>query len=288
MKKSFLIPIIFILITLSAFSYEWPQDEITAETFNSYFGQNRGDILSTSIVFNNTEDIKASENGRVLIIMTDINDDSDFFPTSLGSSIVIAHQDKLASVYGNLNKDSITINESDNNIVEKGSTIASLGNSGWQNQQSGLEFQIIDLKNDSAINPKVLVSRIEKELPLTITGVYLNNKNGDYFDLNNSKAFSAGLYKVYRQRNPISNPYKTTVLVNGIQLDQINFDTLVNENNLVCVNGKRKYTSAEIYPNDKLQLIGEVMLSPGKSTLELLVSDFLNNTRRVTYNVSIY
>jgi len=288
MKKLLSISFIFVLICFSAFSFDWPQEDVKAETFNSYFGQNRGNIISTSVIFNNTENITASETGRVLLIMTDLTDDSDFFPSSLGTSVIIAHQDKLASVYGNLDKETLTINESDNNIIEKGSIIGAVGNSGWQNQQSGLEFQILDLKNDSAINPNVLLSRIEKELPLTLAGVYLNNKNNDFFDLSTSKTFPAGLYKIYRQRNPIANPYKSTVLVNGIQLDQLIFDTLIDENNLICVNGKRKYTSVEIYPNDKLQLVGEVMLSPGKSTLELQVSDFINNTRRVTFNVSIY
>ena len=95
--------------------------------------------------------------------------------------------------------------------------------------------------------------------------------------------------KIYRKRNPVAVPYKTTVLVNGIEYDQINYNILVEENGKICVIGKkRKYISEEVYPNEKLQLIGEVMLSPGKTSLNLIVTDFLNKSRQINYNLTIY
>ena len=106
MKKTF----IFTLLTLTsffAFSFDWPQAEVSKNSFNSYFGQNRGGILSTSIIFSEPEEVKVAEDGYITAIITDNSDDSDFFPSTLGTAVIIAHNDELVSVYGNLDEETL-------------------------------------------------------------------------------------------------------------------------------------------------------------------------------------
>lgn len=287
MKKLF-ISLLILNLSFSLFSFDWPQETVTKENIKSYFGQNRGDILSTSLVFKEPEDIKAADNGRVLIILTENKDDSDFFPSTLGTAVVLAHEDNLLSVYANMDTETLSVNDKTDVQIESGTILGTCGNTGWQDGLSSLEFQIIDTKNASAINPKILMTRTENEIPLTLNGIFFENKNQDFFDLTTHKTFASGLYRIYQKRNSIASPYRTTIMLNGIEFDQIGYDLIVQENGKTCVNGKKKYTSSDVYPDEKLQLLGEAMFTPGKTTLGLTVTDFLGNSKHLNYNISIY
>ena len=98
-----------IFFSISAFSFDWPQPEVTKNSFNSYFGQNRGGILSTSVVFSVPDQVKAAEDGYITAILTENSDDSFFFPSTLGTAVIISHSDDLISVYGNLDSETLTI-----------------------------------------------------------------------------------------------------------------------------------------------------------------------------------
>ena len=98
MKKIF----IFCLQILSfyTFAFEWPQEEKILS--DSYFGQLRGNTISSSLIFANPSEIKASEEGDITIIIEEHNDDSDFFPSTLGNAVVVEHKDNILTVYGNI------------------------------------------------------------------------------------------------------------------------------------------------------------------------------------------
>ena len=286
MKKTF----IFTLLTLTsffAFSFDWPQAEVSKNSFNSYFGQNRGGILSTSIIFSEPEEVKVAEDGYITAIITDNSDDSDFFPSTLGTAVIIAHNDELVSVYGNLDEETLTLKNENEHTIDGGAIIASSGNSGFQENHGNLEFKIIDAKNKSAINPIVLMPRAEEELPLTLSGIIIVSKNNDYYDINTYKTYNSGLYKIYFKRNPVACPYKTSVSINGVIVDQLSYDMITQENNKLCIIGKKKYTDADIFPNENLQLLGEVMFTPGRATLGLSISDILGNIKQQNYNIII-
>lgn len=285
-KKSAFITLL-LLISVHAFSFSWPQEEVSEKSFSSYFGQNRGNVISTSVVFSEPEEVKASETGYILAILTENNDDSDFFPSTLGSAVILSHEDNLLSVYGNLDSETITLYNTNEKIVDAGATIGQSGTSGFQEGNSNLEFQIIDTKNKSAINPKVLMPRSEAELPLLLNGIMLGNKNNNYYDINVYKTFNSGLYKVYFKRNAIASPYKSSVSINGVIVDQISYDMITQENNKLCIIGKKKYTSTDLFPNNDLQLIGEAMLTPGRVTLGLSLTDALGNIKQLNYNIVI-
>lgn len=288
MKRSLLFFTTILLCSISmAFAFDWPQNEVTKDSYSSYFGQKRGEIISTSICFAEPSEIKAAEDGFILAILTEYNDDTDFFPSTLGTAVILAHEDNLLSVYGNIDQETLTLHGDNEHFVDSGAIIGSSGNTGWQNETSHLEFQIIDTKNKSAINPKVLMPRSETELPLNLNGIFVENKNHDFFDINTYKTFTSGLYRVYQKRNAVAVPYKTNVYINGVIVDQISYDTVIQENGKLCINGKKKYTSTDTYPNDSLQLLGESMFTPGRITLGLSEADILGNIKQANYNIVI-
>lgn len=288
MKKTLLI-ILFAVTALSVFAFEWPISEVKKDSFKSYFGQIRGKRISTSLVFKEPDEVTASEDGRILVILTDTNDDSDFFPSTLGTAVIISHEDNLLSVYGNLDEESITINNINETFIEKGTILGTTGNTGYQTEQSYLEFQIIDTKNSTAINPKILMTRLDAEIKYNLNDISLMNRNGDIISLSNVRNFPSGLYKIYQKRNPVAMPAKTSVLFNGVVVDELTYNTVAQENGKICINGtKKKYVSDDVYPKQELFLLGETMLTPGKITLGLMVTDALGQTSTLNYNLTIY
>ena len=286
MKKTFYL-ILNLIFTTSLFAFDWPVNNINEDSYSSYFGQNRGKIISSSLCFSEPGEIKAAESGYILAIISENNDDSDFFPSTLGTAVILSHGDNLLSVYGNIDNESLTLNDVNEKMVDSGAILGNTGNSGWQDEKSHLEFQIIDTKEKSAINPMVLMPRAEKSIPLTLTGIYIENKNHDFFDINTHKTYPSGLYRIYQKRNAIAVPYKTSVSINGLVLDQLSYDTITTENKLICISGKKKYTYNDIYPTKDLHLIGEAMLAPGKITLGLTENDILGNAKHLNYNITV-
>lgn len=288
MKKIIALIISLALICL-AFAFDWPQKDVTKNSISSYFGQNRGEIISTSIVLSDDSEVKAAESGHLLMIMIDEEDDTDFFPTTLGSSVIIAHEDNLLSVYGNINPEPIMNGRDiEAHEIKAGEIIGTTEDSGWDKTNGNFEFQIVDTNNNTAINPKILMPRAETELPLTLSGIKLQNKTGTFFDINKTKSYASGPYRIYQKRNDIAVPYKTSVAINGVTVDQITYDTISQENGKSFIIGKKKYTSSVVYPTPDLQLLGEANLTPGKATLSLYVDDIKGKTKQLNYNISIY
>ncbi len=290
MKFKFLLAFLLINYAAGLFAVEWPQEEKGEDAILSYFGQNIDGRISKSLIFSEPAQVSAIKDGRLLIVMSDIQDDSEFFPSALGSSVIIAHDDDLVSVYANLDKETLEVKEGDPFFAE-GQLIAQTGNSGWQQDMSGLEFQIIDSQKTAAINPKILLPRVENEKKYNLTSLVIKNKEGSSYDLRENKVFPSGFYRIYHARNKTAVPYKITATINGVHVDEIDFDTIAVQNGKLYVSGKegeKLYTAEELYPDSNLILCGEFMLSPGKSTLAINVEDFLGKSNQISYILSIY
>ena len=289
MKKLAGILSLFILLCSPLLAVEWPQEEFNKDSIKSYFGQNIGGAISTSLIFKNPSEVKAINDGIVLIVMSDETDDSEFFPSTLGNAVIVCHDDDLISVYANLDSESIKENIGTKKSVKQGEKIGETGNSGWQETQSNLEFQIIDIQKSAAINPKILLPRTENEIEYSMTGIMLQNKDGKLFDIKENKIYPSGSYKVFQTRNKIAVPYKTTITINGVVLDEISFDTVGQENGKLYVTGeKEKYKASDLYPDNTLILLGTLMLTPGRSTLGITAQDFLGKAKQQNYVLSIY
>lgn len=273
----------FLLKTNFIFAVEWPVEEISESSFRSYFAQNRGGFLSTSMIFSEPSEVKAAEDGQVLIIVTEENDDTDFFPSALGNFMILSHNDNLISVYANLEND-LTVTGGN---LRAGQKIANSGNSAWQQDLNSLELQLIDTKEKSAINPKVMMKREDIETELFLQNIMLENKDKVQTELNVSRNFSSGTYRVYCRRSDIAVPYSTIVSVNGVATDSLKFNTINQENSKIFVSGKKKYTGQDIYPDNTHLLLGEITLPPGRGTLGLTVTDILGKSKNIVYNLTV-
>ena len=286
MKKTLSL-VLNILFFSAAFAFEWPSGKVDSEKITTFFAQKTGSSMGTFINIKETEEVKCSDNGNTLIILEDSKDDTDFFPSALGSAVIVRHDDNLISVYSHLDKDSIKTSDY-STLISKNEDIALTGTSGFVKEENTLGFQIIDVKEKKAINPLLLLPQPSVLPALSISSIIIKNKNNVAYDMQWAKAFVAGTYKIYFKRNELAVPFKTSVLINGEQTDEISYNSLNQEDGKCNVSGKRNYSNAEIYPDDKLMLAGEAVLKQGKATITIIFTDLKGSARQLNYNVTVH
>lgn len=290
MKKILIAFTAALLVPFTALTFNWPQTEqINSDSFHSYFAQLRGNTISNSLIFQEPSTVQAADQGFISMIMVDYQDDSDFFPTALGNTIVICHNDSLATIYGNLEEETVINCLFKNEVVENAEVLGQTGNSAWQHGKSSLEFQVIDLKNRTSINPRILMPRIGNELELYTQNVTLIAKNGRRHELAVSRSIPAGTYKIYQKRLSVAVPYKTQIFLNGTLVDSISFGVLSEEDNKVCVKGNKSYSKEDLYPDKNLILTGEANFTAGQILLQISLKD-INEKKEynANYSLSVY
>lgn len=265
-------------------AFDWPQNAIQSDSFYSYFGQLRGGTINPSLIFTDSEDIKAADSGKVIAVINEHADGSDLFESTLGNAVIVAHDDNLLTVYANLDHDGQT-GYSAFDRVETGTVFGTCGNSGWQQGMANLEFQVIDTKNQAFINPRVLMPRMGKELDLTIQELVAVSRKGTDYPFSTSKRLPAGTYYLYRRRQDIAMPYRTTVFINGAAVETIAYDMLVQKDGNLCTNGKKNYPVALLYPDSRRQLLAELPIPKGRNAITVVVTDMLGKETSLSYMI---
>ena len=286
MKKIFSITLALTVFS-NLFSFDWPLKDVKSEQITGYFGQKNGSVPSTSLTISEAEEVISSDIGNTLIILEDSNDDTDFFPSALGTAIIMSQEDNLICVYSNLDRNAIQTRAYTKNIA-KGEVLAKTGPSGYQKKDNSLNFQLIDIKERKAINPLTILPQLSNLPALSINNLQIRNNNGVAYDLQYAKNFNAGLYRLYFKRNELAVPYKTSILLNGELSDEIVFNSINQEGGKCNIMGLKNYSATEIYPDDKYMMIGEALLKPGKFTLSILFTDIKGDTRHINYNITVY
>ncbi|QTQ11503.1 M23 family metallopeptidase [Treponema parvum] len=291
LKRSRILPkmpaafaLVFLLSSaLCSYAFDWPQDAVLSDSFYSYFGQRRGNAVSSSLIFSEYSEVKAAGDGKIAVIILEHDGDMGWFDSSLGNAVIINHDDKLMTVYGNLDGEEFAIDPGNVTEAAAGMLLGASGNSGWQQGKSCLEFQVIDLEQNAAVNPRLLMPHIGKELELFVGNISAVNKSGNNFAIRSQMAIPAGQYSFYRTRQKTTIPYKTSVFINGAVVEKISYDLLKQDDMRLCVLGNRPYSSEEIYPDNDKQLLSVLTLSSGRNILTVSVADIHGNEKTADY-----
>ena len=288
MKKTLLLSAAAFLFTAAeGFAFDWPQNAIQSDSFYSYFGQIRGGTINSSLIFTDSEEIKSAEEGKVVAVISEHSEENELFESTLGNAVIVAHKDNLQTVYANLDRESQQDRYALDTVLA-GSSFGLCGNTGWQQGQANLEFQVVDTKNQVFINPRVLMPRVGKELELTIQNVTAVNRRGNEYTLGINKRFPSGTYYLYRKRQEIAMPYRTTIFINGAAVETISYDMLKEKNGRLCTNGNKSYPSTQLYPDTNRQLLAEVSLPKGHNAITIAVIDILGKEVTLTYTMDAY
>jgi hypothetical protein len=273
---------------VSLFAFDWPQNETASDSFYSYFGQLRGGTIETSLIFKDSSDVKAADNGTIVATLTEHGDDFGWFESTLGNTVIIAHDNQLMTIYANLDEDTVPPTLTKVSEVKTGTFLGTSGNSGWQEGRSCLEFQVVDTKNNASINPRILMPRIGEELPLVIGDLSLTDRNGETSYLTVQHEFASGQYSLYRTRQSVAVPYRTTVSINGALVETISYDMLKEDNGTLCAYGNKYYPKELLYPDNKRQLLAQVQLTKGRNTVAVSISDILGYKETLSYKLDVY
>jgi hypothetical protein len=279
-----LLHVVLLLSAVHLPAYEWPQIVNGTAPFHSYFGQSRGTTFGNSLIFSEPGTVSAVDSGRLLAVLESGTAEMGWFEPALGNAVIITHGEQMLTVYGNL--ESVYVAQ-DTSLIESGLKLGTSGESGWQKGKSCLEFQVIDTKNKTSINPLILMPRTivaRKSLIGTVTAV---NRKGESIDLTQRKTLPAGTYLFYQELKNTVMPYKTTVSINGAEVESITYDVLKQCQNRLCVIGKRQYTFDAIFAPPSRQLLTEVMLTAGKNTVTITASNFLGEESSAIYILDI-
>lgn len=280
--------ILFSGFSMQVQAFEWPQAETTADSLHSEFGQLRGGVLSSSIIYKDIAQIHSSEEGTVTAVITNHDDDFGWFESSLGTSVIISHGDGLSTVYSNLNDEYLNTSLTENLDIKAKVEIGKSGYTAWQEENNGLEFKVYDRKNLSAVNPKLLMPRITREVPLETGTLTLVDKNGTAHSIAQERRLPAGTYMIYKSRQTNAVPFKTIVSINGESVETIVYDTLKVNEGFLGVNGNNHYAINEVYPDNDRLLLAKTQLSKGQNTLTVTLLNIQENAVSVTYKLDIY
>ena len=293
--------IIFLFSSTFLMAFEWPVNMTSTETtIKTNFAENRGSSFANGFVFSTSEEIISSEDGVVLVHLNPENSYYENFSSTLDNALILAHQDKMISVYSGfeqVNQDIFSGEISSGTVLgsvnKKSETDISVENTNPNAKKIPLpkkdfEFQLIDTKNTVVINPFLLLSKLEKTSPVFPGKIFVVNKKGTEINLEERKSFASGIYSIYRENTSSRMPLKTSVFVNGEETSTISYDTLLYKNSRICVSGKDFYSIEKIYPNSKRQFLGDIEVSRGKNLITVVVTDSLGIERRISYTVDAW
>jgi hypothetical protein len=276
--------LLFFVLFAVCFGFNWPQLVESINSFSSFFGQPRGSAFTNSLIFENPSEILPAKDGEVIINLKSGIADMGWFESTLGNAVVLSHENELLTVYGNL--EDIYIEESATTLQES-DVIGVSGSSGWQTGKNSLEFQVIDTKSNKVINPFVLMPTIQSINTLAIKDVVAVNNSGKSFPISNYVKINSGVYKLYIKKQSDSMTYKTSVYANGAMVENIMYDVLTKRDSRLSVQGKDLYQFEEIYPNQEMQLLAEIILPKGRNLITITIEDFFGNTKTANYTVEV-
>ena len=283
-KKLFSLVLLTILFAPS-FAFDWPQIIFESDNFFAFFGSSRGSTYTNSLQFQKQTAVTAADSGTVLISMRTDTADMGWFPSTLGNAIILSHRNEMMTVYGNL--DIIHIESGTSDITE-GNIIGESGSSGWQDGFCSLEFQVIDTKLKTMINPLILMPHISQKSSVpVIDNLTATSDAGSWSIAHQGTKLNAGVYSLYIGQQLDCMTYKTSVAVNGAITETITYNMLKQDNNRLCFTGKRNYPYNEIFPDKQRQFVAEVILSKGKNTVSITVSDVFGNEKTATYTIDV-
>lgn len=269
------------------FAFNWPQEETSSDSFHSYYGEFRGGTINPSLIFRDSAQVKAADTGNVLVVLSDHTNSFGWFESTLGTAVILGHEDQRESIYANLDDERLPSYISSTDTVTEGTVLGFSGNSGWQEDINGLEFQVVDTKSSLSVNPRMLVSKIGNELPFKMGYITLDDEKGITHNLINERYLKAGTYYIYKSRGEAAMPFKTLVAINGATVERITYDVLKENNGRLCVMGNSPYPVELMYPDSNRMLLGKVTLPSGHVGLSITIINILNEADSVTYNLEV-
>ena len=287
MKNIILLIIFFVFKVSSIKAMDWPMDDNTVLVNNFGFNNKGRPILGS--VFEGEGKIKAVDKGEIIYSSTG-KESRSRLPSPLGSWNAVDHGNGLISIYSRYEENSLTQKTS----IEKGTEIASSGMSGWSGN-NGLYFILYDQKEQTWINPSLIITPFSDTVPPQITGIQLYDANGKLVENPQFGKLKQGKYNIKvnvfdiltdEKRKPLA-PYRIISSVNGEETAMLTFDTMSTREGELMVNRNGLIPARRIYAAQSGFLASEVQLNRGLVMLEIIVMDISGNASSILARMTV-
>jgi hypothetical protein len=141
----------------------------------------------------------------------------------------------------------------------------------------------------------MLIKPLEDTRPPQILTVRLQNDEGTFFDPAQTRNFSQGHYRVSVSAtdsllNPNEYPlapHRIICSVNGGEIGALNFEVFSARDGALLVNRNGLVPVREVYAPFPAYEVGELWLTRGQASLEIIAQDIAGNTRSMAYRLMV-
>lgn len=266
------------LVSVPLCAMDWPAvDAVMVRNFGS---NDRGrPVLGT--VFEGEGPVLAAEGGE-LIFSRSGGETASRLPSPLGAWTALDHGDGLISIYSRCEDVGGT---TAGRRTERGSPVAVTGVSGWSGRQ-GVYFILYDRRERRWVNPSMIITPFPDTRQPQILAVDLHNAQGALVPRGQNR-ISQGRYTVLvsavdtmlsSQENPLA-PHRIVCSVNGVEIGSLHFETISARDGVLMVYRNGLSPVTQVYAPFPAFEAGEVFLSRGQASLEIIVQDIAGNSR---------
>ncbi|MDR1617559.1 MAG: hypothetical protein LBS06_00765 [Treponema sp.] len=266
---------------------DWPSAE--ARMVRN-FGWNDGGRPSLGSSFQGGTPVLAAEKGELVFFHRE-EDTASRLPSPLGAWMALDHEDGLISIYSRYeNPEGPPAFKK----VERGDPVALPGSSGWS-REKGFYFSLFDRRERRWVNPSMIIPTLPDTRPPQILSVQLTNGEGRSFDPSLQKVLGQGSYTVTAAVSdtmlssgeaPLA-PHRIVCSVNGAETGFLNFETLSVRDGVLMVNRNGLVPARRIYAPFPRFEVGELWLTRGQATLEVIAQDITGNSRNAVFRLVV-
>jgi hypothetical protein len=286
MNRKFWALLCIVSVSVLAFAMDWPA---AGGIIVSNFGSNDNGVPVQGNSFRSTGPVYPAEMGE-LVFYQDFSNSASRFPSPLGSWIALDHGDNIVGLYSRIkdkNGERITT------ILEKGTVLAESGRSGWT-REDGFFFAFFDRRERRWINPSLIITPLEDDRPPVIRQVELRGVSGTTINPAQNRNVPQGTYVVYVDAyDMISSsgeslaPNRIICTVNGSETEELKFEFMAAKDGKRMVYRNGLVNAEQVYHSPPGYEAGTVRLSRGQATLSVEVRDIAENSRNVSYRLTV-
>jgi hypothetical protein len=126
------------------------------------------------------------------------------------------------------------------------------------------------------------------ERPARIGALTAVNKRNENYRLLETPSFPTGVWTLYHDFDRTLLPNRTTVSVNGTEVETITYDMMVERTGKSAIRGKKYYTQKEIYLDERRMILAEVTLLRGMNTIRVIALNSNGVETSAVYVVNNY
>jgi hypothetical protein len=289
MKRRFLLIIVLLAgVMLSGpflNSMDWPSSE---GKIIKNFGFNDSGKPLLGITFEDDGPVLAAEQGELLFQSREGG--ASRLPSPLGTWLALDHGDGIISIYSRMGNALPALQPR----TIKGAAVGNSGNSGWSKNR-GFYFSLFDRREQRWINPAIIITPREDTRPPVISLVRLKDGEGRILDPAQTRTVQQGRYIVSVAafdtllepgESPLA-PFRILCMLNGSEVGVLNFETYSVRDGSLMIYRNGLVPARAIYAPYPAYEVGEVSLTRGQVSLEVIAQDISGNTRNTVYRLMV-